>query len=92
MSPGGSTKRADLEVAEYQGTDLEVAEDPAVDCFCAYPTASSNPGPLAELDVDDSEESAVWAQAAQFATTCGVFAPAYQQIPAAVVSAGRDSA
>ncbi len=82
ISPGGSTSQR----------DLGVAEDPPVDCFYVYPTASSDPGPLADLDVDDSEESTVRAQVAPFATTCRVFAPAYRQIPLAVVSAGRDSA
>src|SRR5262245_2725851 len=78
MVSGGSTSRA----------DLALAEDPPVDCFYVYPTSSSDPAPLADLDVDDSEESSVRAQAAPFATTCRVFAPAYRQIPLAVVAAG----
>jgi Protein of unknown function (DUF3089) len=78
VAPGGSTSR----------TDLEMAQDPPVDCFYLYPTSSSDPAPLADLDVDDSEESSVRAQAAPFATTCRVFAPAYRQIPLAAVAAG----
>jgi Protein of unknown function (DUF3089) len=81
VTPGGSSSRA----------DLEIAKGPPIDCFYLYPTTSSDPGPLADFDVDDSEESAVRAQAAPFATTCRVFAPTYRQIPLAVVARGRDS-
>jgi hypothetical protein len=81
VTPGGSTRRA----------DLELAKNPPIDCFYVYPTTSSDPGPLADLHVDDSEATAVRAQAAPFATTCRVFAPAYRQIPLAVAAAGRDS-
>ncbi|MEL7207252.1 MAG: DUF3089 domain-containing protein [Actinomycetota bacterium] len=58
----------------------EVAEDPPVDCFYVYPTVSSDPGPLADLDEGDEEERAVLNQAARFSSMCRVFAPVYRQI------------
>jgi hypothetical protein len=91
MSPGGSSRRAIWKLRRTRRADPEVAEDPAVDCFYAYPTASSDPGPLADLDVDDSGIGRLGPGGA-VRYHMPVFAPAYRQIPAAVVSAGRDSA
>jgi hypothetical protein len=59
---------------------LEPAEDPAFDCFYAYPTTSGDPGPLSDLDVDETEIDTVRAQVARFSTVCRVFAPAYRQV------------
>lgn len=59
---------------------LETAEDPAFDCFYAYPTTSGDPGPLSDLEVDDTEIDTVRAQVARFSTVCRVFAPAYRQV------------
>ncbi len=56
------------------------AADPPIDCFYVYPTASSDPGPSADLDVDASEIDTVRAQVARYSTACRVFAPAYRQV------------
>jgi hypothetical protein len=78
LSADGTTKPA----------DLEVAEDPPIDCFYVYPTTSTDPGNIADFDVDNSETATVRAQAAPFATQCRVFAPAYRQITIAGIFAG----
>jgi hypothetical protein len=70
---------------------IEPAEDPPIDCFYAYPTASSDPAPSADFDVDDSEIFTVQAQTAQFGSLCRVFAPAYRQVPLVAVTT-RDEA
>jgi hypothetical protein len=58
------------------------AENPPIDCFYVYPTVSSDPGPVADLEwaPEDNEARTVVAQAAQYARSCRVFAPVYRQI------------
>lgn len=56
------------------------ASDPDFDCFYVYPTTSTDPGPVADLEVDESEIDTVRAQVARYASACRVFAPAYRQI------------
>jgi pimeloyl-ACP methyl ester carboxylesterase len=68
--------------------DLQVAEDPPIDCFYVYPTTSQDPGPVSDLNVDESELSTVRAQAAPFASSCRVFAPAYRQVTISAIFSG----
>ena len=68
------------------GTRTEVeaerapAEEAAFDCFYVYPTTSSDPTPVADLEVDASELDTVRAQVGRYASACRVFAPAYRQV------------
>lgn len=79
----------DVTVVEPDGTstveEREPAADPPIDCFYVYPTVSSDPAPLADLEwaPEDNEALTVVAQAAQYARSCRVFAPVYRQIPLA---------
>lgn len=83
-------------VVEPDGTrrvdELEPAEDPAFDCFYVYPTASSDPTPVSDLAVDDSETGTVRAQVARYASQCRVFAPAYRQITLSGLGGGAGQA
>jgi hypothetical protein len=65
---------------EMSSADMEVAEDPAIDCFYVYPTVSTDPGISSDLVANEAETSTVVAQAAPFAQTCRMFAPSYRQI------------
>lgn len=62
--------------------DREPAADPPIDCFYVYPTVSSDPGPVSDLEwtPEDNEARTVVAQAAQYARSCRVFAPVYRQV------------
>lgn len=64
------------------------AADPAVDCFYVYPTVSEAPGASAPLAVTEAEVYVVRAQAARFAASCRLFAPAYRQITRAGLASG----
>jgi hypothetical protein len=88
----------DLDVTEIQadGTsevkEVEPADDPPIDCFYAYPTASDDPAPNADFEVNNSEIDTVRAQTAQFASVCRMFAPAYRQVPLVAVTSGDPAA
>jgi hypothetical protein len=88
----------DLDTTEIQadGTsevkEVEPAEDPPIDCFYAYPTASDDPAPNADFEVNNSEIDTVRAQTAQFGTVCRMFAPAYRQVPLIAVTSGDPAA
>jgi hypothetical protein len=58
------------------------ATDPGIDCFYVYPTISSDPGFLADLDADASstEAGAVRNQAARLGSVCRMYAPVYRQV------------
>ncbi len=62
--------------------EREPAADPPIDCFYVYPTVSSDPGTISDLEwtPEDNEAATVRAQAAQYARSCRVFAPVYRQI------------
>jgi hypothetical protein len=60
--------------------DMEVATDPAIDCFYVYPTVSTDPGLNSDLTPNGPETNVVVTQAALFAQTCRMFAPAYRQV------------
>ena len=83
--PSDECRDLDTTVLAADGTreaePLEPAADVPIDCFYAYPTTSSDPGPNADLDVDASEIDTVRAQVARYAKVCRVFAPAYRQVP-----------
>jgi hypothetical protein len=76
----------DVTVLAADGTstveEREPAADPPIDCFYVYPTVSSDPGPISDLEwtPEDNEARTVVAQAAQYARSCRVFAPVYRQI------------
>ena len=88
----------DLDTTEIQadGTsevrEVEPADDPAIDCFYAYPTASDDPAPNADFEVNNSEVDTVRAQTAQYASVCRMFAPAYRQVPLVAVTSGDPAA
>ncbi|HYI63048.1 MAG TPA: DUF3089 domain-containing protein [Acidimicrobiales bacterium] len=62
--------------------EREPAAEPPIDCFYVYPTVSNDVRNNSNRVVgrSDPEALTVVAQAAQFARSCRVFAPAYQQI------------
>jgi hypothetical protein len=68
--------------------ELAPATDPAIDCFYVYPTVSADPGVNSDLSPGEAEISTVAAQAAPFASTCRVFAPAYRQLTLAALGSG----
>lgn len=61
---------------------FQKAADPGIDCFYVYPTISSDPGFLADLDADASstEAGAVRNQAARLGSVCRMYAPVYRQV------------
>ena len=70
-----------VDVAGERSSDgLEPAEDPAFDCFYAYPTTSTDPETNSDLDYDDSEVTTVVAQVARYSSVCRVFAPVYRSV------------
>lgn len=72
--------------------DVAPAVEPAFDCFYAYPTTSTDPGPSSDLSPDQSEIDTVRAQAARFSSVCRVFAPVYRSITlGGMTSAGPDA-
>ena len=79
----------DVTVLAPDGTETVEEREPAVDapidCFYVYPTVSSDPAPLADLEwtPEDNEALTVVAQAAQYGRSCRVFAPVYRQVPLA---------
>ena len=64
----------------FTSADMEVASDPAIDCFYVYPTVSTDPGLNSDLTPNDPEITTVLAQAAPYAQTCRMFAPSYRQV------------
>lgn len=86
----------DLDVTEIDASgertveERSPAEDPPIDCFYVYPTVSADPGTNSDREVapDDAEVQTVVAQAAQYAQSCRVFAPIYQQVTLAALASG----
>lgn len=76
----------DTTVVRADGTtevvEVEVAEDPPVDCFYVYPTV--NPGPGAQdtaMAADTTAEDGVaQLQLAQMGQVCRIYAPIYRQL------------
>ena len=63
--------------------------DPPVDCFYVYPTISGDPGPLSDLQPEESMEmAAALNQAAWFSPLCRVYAPVYRQITLDAIGGG----
>jgi hypothetical protein len=58
-----------------------------IDCFYVYPTVSEQPGPLANLDIDQAQRSIALYQAAPFSSVCRVYAPMYRQLTLAAINA-----
>ncbi len=56
-----------------------------IDCFYVYPTTSDDPGPVADLSIDDELRSIALYQAARYSSECRVFAPVYRQITIAAI-------
>jgi hypothetical protein len=63
-----------------------------VDCFYVYPTVSSQPGPNANLHIDQAEISVAVAQASRFSQVCKVYAPMYRQLTLSAISGSGRSA
>ncbi len=64
------------------------AIDPAVDCFYAYPTVSTEKMPNANLTVQPTETTAAVQQASRFSQVCRVWAPMYRQRTVASLATG----
>jgi hypothetical protein len=64
------------------------AVDPVADCFYVYPTVSESKTLSAPLEVTQAEVRVVRIQAARFAASCRLFAPAYQQITRQAIFSG----
>jgi hypothetical protein len=74
-------------VVSYEGTIRREALQPQVshgvppiDCFYAYPTVSTQPGPNANLKIEPQETRVAVAQASRFSEDCRVYAPMYPQV------------
>jgi hypothetical protein len=50
------------------------------DCFYVYPTVSQEPGPNADLTVQQTEVDTAIVQMSQFSRVCNVWAPMYRQV------------
>ena len=69
-----------------------IAENPPIDCFYLYPTASRDAGLNSDLNLSD-EAAAAASQFARFASVCRPFAPKYRQMTVGAIlafSAGQD--
>lgn len=60
--------------------DADPTDDPAFDCFYAYPTTSTDPDLNSDLDPDASEIDTVRAQFGRYSTVCRAFAPVYRSV------------
>jgi hypothetical protein len=58
---------------------VKPAKPRKVDCFYVYPTASDQPTPLADRNVDPELRSIALYQAARYSRDCRIFAPVYRQ-------------
>jgi hypothetical protein len=74
-------------VVSYEGTIRREALQPQVghgappiDCFYAYPTVSTQPGPNANLKIEPQETRVAVVQASRFSQDCRVYAPIYPQV------------
>jgi hypothetical protein len=56
------------------------AANPAIDCFYAYPTISTDQAPNSDMNPDPAELNVVRQQAARFASVWRVYAPMYRQV------------
>lgn len=56
-----------------------------IDCFYVYPTVSTDPGVLSDLNADPAELNVVKQQLARFGTKCRIFAPVYRQVTLAAL-------
>jgi hypothetical protein len=68
--------------------NLQVANDPPIDCFYFYPTTSRQKSINADLSIDPEEKAVAVAQAALFSQVCNVYAPIYPQLTAAALTSG----
>jgi hypothetical protein len=58
------------------------------DCFYVYPTVSMEPGPNADLTIQDAETVTATVQMSQFSRMCNVWAPLYRQVTKAALLSG----
>jgi hypothetical protein len=69
------------------------AVNPPIDCFYVYPTVSTQPTIVANLQIDPQETSVAVAQASRFSQVCDVWAPMYRQLTLnAILSSGKITA
>lgn len=61
------------------------ADDPPIDCFYVYPTASFDNAGNSDLVEGDEEVFIVRNQAARFTSVCRVFAPIHRQVTLSVI-------
>lgn len=61
------------------------ADDPPIDCFYVYPTASFDDAGNSDLIEGDEEVFIVRNQAARFTSVCRVFAPIHRQVTLSVI-------
>lgn len=64
-----------------------VAEDPPIDCFFVYATASRDSGMNSDLSPDSAETASVQKEFARFTRACRPFAPIYRQMTVGAVAA-----
>src|SRR6516162_4671278 len=51
-----------------------------VDCFYVYPTVSTDPTPISDMNPDPAEMNVIRQQFARFASKCRPYAPLYRQV------------
>lgn len=51
-----------------------------VDCFYVYPTVSTDPTPISDMNPDPAEMNVIRQQFARFASQCRPYAPLYRQV------------
>ena len=51
-----------------------------VDCFYVYPTVSTDPTPISDMNPDPAEMNVIRQQFARFASKCRPYAPMYRQV------------
>jgi hypothetical protein len=61
------------------------ADDPPIDCFYVYPTASFDNAGNSDLEANEEEIFIAHDQIARFTSVCRVFAPIYRQITLSVI-------
>jgi hypothetical protein len=86
----------DVTVIQADGSrtvdEFTPAEDPAVDCFYAYPTVAFDEAGNADIDDADNsaEENVAANQLARFGEVCRVYAPLYRQATLGAITGSQE--
>jgi hypothetical protein len=84
-APGLSTTSYTPTLRKVSVQHPQRAANPAVDCFCVYPTVSGQPTGNSNLVIGPAERSAALYQAARHSQYCRVYAPMYRQVTLAAL-------